>query len=156
VTLYGLGLWELRWARWISRQLFEDSSQDLMPQAFDLATFPHQRQQSEVEVSWPISLLPQIANPPTTNFKKEFQPQILKTQLYTFPTPNHKSQNPDGFDPFDPATATIRWVLMRLGSVICGVLMRPVGVWLWSDVDVGVLGGWLWTCGYGGVAEEAW
>uniref|UniRef100_A0A2N9F8H8 Calcium-transporting P-type ATPase N-terminal autoinhibitory domain-containing protein n=1 Tax=Fagus sylvatica TaxID=28930 RepID=A0A2N9F8H8_FAGSY len=70
----------------------------------------------------------QIANPPTTNFKKEFQPQILKTQLYTFPTPNHKSQNPDGFDPFDPATATIRWVLMRLGSVICGVLMRPVGV----------------------------
>ena len=28
------------------------------------------------------------------------------------------------------------------------------GGWLWSDVDIGFLGDWLWTCGYGGVTES--
>jgi hypothetical protein len=27
------------------------------------------------------------------------------------------------------------------------------GGWLWSDFDVGILGDWLWNCGYGGATE---
>ncbi len=51
-----------------------------------------------------ISLLPQIANPPTTtkNLKKFSNPKSQKPTREFFQPPNHKSQAPMGFEPCKP------------------------------------------------------
>ena len=103
------------------------------------------------------------------NHVESFNPATPKTTLSKErPKPSHCKTHPRKPTHNKPSILTTHNRRMKLGFsmnwLVCKngfwwgfgsvIYVWCFGGWLYSDVDIGFLGDWLWTCGYGGVTES--